>query len=67
MSEDTDIVDCAHCSGTGSCNCDACWKANGLNPAYNPNDEHVFIKIFDRDTVPCKVCGGSGKIRVRSV
>lgn len=63
----SNIIDCKHCHGTGSCNCDACWTANGLNPNYNPNDAHIIFKIHERDDVPCKVCGGTGKVVPRSV
>ncbi len=64
----SDIVKCAHCGGEGDCRCDACWKANKLNPDYNPN---AWIPLpgcpNTRDRVPCKVCGGAGKVKVRSV
>lgn len=57
----SDVVECKHCHGTGSCNCDACWKANRLNPDYSPFPGFKWT----RDSVPCKVCGGTGKLRVR--
>ena len=57
-----DIIDCGHCRGTGRCNCDACWDANGLDPSDSP-----FLGKAWRHLVPCKVCGGSGKVRIRSV
>jgi hypothetical protein len=46
--KDMPYVDCAHCSGTGRCNCDECRKAAGLDPE-------------GRNEVICKSCDGSGK------
>ena len=57
----SELVECRHCGGHGSCNCDACYAANDLDPEYRPG---VFIPKVFRNSVPCKVCGGSGKTRV---
>jgi len=40
--------ECAHCGGTGRCNCDECRAKAGLDPS-------------GINKVICKACGGSGR------
>jgi len=41
------MMRCAHCDGTGRCNCDECRNDAGLNPS-------------GINKVVCKACGGTG-------
>lgn len=43
-------VKCAHCSGTGKCDCAQCVKKSGVKVGWAPT----------YPTVTCSACGGAG-------
>lgn len=57
------IVVCSHCNGTGKCGCPVCGESPGIF-------WHLFTfglsaVIGLKDPGICKVCGGSGKVKLK--
>ena len=45
---------CAHCNGSGSCNCPACYKTAGKE---RPKGYGTPVKVT------CSVCKGTGRLK----
>ncbi len=45
--EETIVVDCGHCGGSGSCNCPVCLREHDMS--------------HQGSAVPCTKCDGTGK------
>jgi len=52
------VTICDHCGGTGRCGCDECWNVDMFKPDYS----QIPSLKWSRETAPCSVCGGRGRI-----